>query len=289
MNIIILGAGESGIGAALLAQKLNYRVFVSDKNAIKAEFKAELDQANIAYEEAQHTETRILEADLVIKSPGIPDTAPIIQLLKQKNVAIISEIEFAVRNTDAKIIAITGSNGKTTTANLTYHLLKTAGLNVGLVGNIGFSFARKIATEPNDWYVLENSSFQLDDTHSLKAHIAMLLNITPDHLDRYEYKMENYVNSKFRVLQNQTAADHFIYNTDNPEIKKWLKGRGIAPKRHPIYGAMLKDDPNVQLVAVHGIGYKMENKPMKDVFGSAPDEQTTDDTYYIGEYFGLHC
>ena len=247
--IIILGAAESGIGAALLAKKLGLAVFVSDKGAIKPEFRQELLDNAIDFEENQHTEARILGASLVVKSPGIPDKAPLIQLLKQNNIEIISEIEFAARHCTAKIIAITGSNGKTTTTNLTYHLLKTAGLKVGIAGNVGFSFARKVATEDNDWYVLEISSFQLDDTESLHAHVSMLLNITPDHLDRYEYKMENYVNSKFRIIQNQTKNDYFIYNIDNPEIKNWLdKNKKPAAFNLPVFGASLKDDPDSDVI-----------------------------------------
>ena len=247
--IIILGAAESGIGAALLAKKLGLAVFVSDKGAIKPEFRQELVDNAIDFEENQHDEARILGASLVVKSPGIPDKAPLIQLLKQNNIEIISEIEFAARHCTAKIIAITGSNGKTTTTNLTYHLLKTAGLKVGIAGNVGFSFARKVATEDNDWYVLEISSFQLDDTESLHAHVSMLLNITPDHLDRYEYKMENYVNSKFRIIQNQTKNDYFIYNIDNPEIKNWLNAnKKPAAFNLPVFGASLKDDPDSDVI-----------------------------------------
>ena len=224
-------------------------VFVSDKGAIKPEYKQELEDNAIDFEENQHTEARILGASLVVKSPGIPDKAPLIQLLKQNNIEIISEIEFAARHCTAKIIAITGSNGKTTTTNLTYHLLKTAGLKVGIAGNVGFSFARKVATEDNDWYVLEISSFQLDDTESLHAHVSMLLNITPDHLDRYEYKMENYVASKFRILQNQTGDDYFIYNIDNPEIKNWLNAnKKPAAFNLPVFGASLKDDPDSDVI-----------------------------------------
>jgi UDP-N-acetylmuramoylalanine--D-glutamate ligase len=251
--IAILGAAESGVGAALLAKKLGLSVFVSDKGAIRDVFKQELVDNAIDFEENQHSEDKILGASLVVKSPGIPDKAPLIQLLKQKNIEIISEIEFAARHCTAKIIAITGSNGKTTTTNLTYHLMKTAGLKVGIAGNIGFSFARKVATEDNDWYVLEISSFQLDDTESLHAHVSMLLNITPDHLDRYEYKMENYVNSKFRILQNQTKADYFIYNIDNPEIKNWLDAnkkanKKLQPLAIPVFGASLKDDPDSDVI-----------------------------------------
>ncbi|MDB5151047.1 MAG: murD, partial [Mucilaginibacter sp.] len=211
VRLVILGAGESGVGAAYLAQQQGFDVFVSDFGAIADNYKKQLEDWNIPFEEKQHTEELILNAAEVIKSPGIPDKAPIIKKLHEKGVPVISEIEFAGRYSDAKIIGITGSNGKTTTTSLIYHILKDAGINVGLAGNIGKSFAYQVATEKFDWYALELSSFMLDDMFKFKVDIAVLLNITPDHLDRYDYKLENYAASKFRVTQNQTAADYFIY------------------------------------------------------------------------------
>ncbi|MFM6976348.1 MAG: UDP-N-acetylmuramoyl-L-alanine--D-glutamate ligase [Sphingobacteriaceae bacterium] len=231
--IVILGAGESGVGAAYLAQKQGYEVFVSDFGAIAEKFKQELSYLNIPFEENQHSEAKILQAAEVIKSPGIPDKAPIIKKLIDKQIPIISEIEFAARYTQAKLIAITGSNGKSTTTMLTYHILKNAGLNVGLAGNIGHSFAKQVATENFDYYVLEISSFMLDNMYEFKADLALLLNITPDHLDRYDYQMENYVNSKFRIIQNQTAEDVFIYCADDPETIKALQRIQPKAKSYP--------------------------------------------------------
>ena len=193
VRLVVLGAGESGAGAAYLAQQQGYEVFVSDFGPIADQYKKQLQDWNIRFEENQHTEEEILKAVEVVKSPGIPEKAPIIKKLKEKGIPVISEIEFAGRYTDAKIVGITGSNGKTTTTSLTYHILKNAGLNVGLAGNIGKSFAYQVATEKFDIYVLELSSFMLDDMYQFKVDIGVLLNITPDHLDRYEYKMENYV------------------------------------------------------------------------------------------------
>jgi len=247
--IVVLGAGESGVGAALLAQKQGYEVFVSDFGPVADKYRADLDQAGIHYEQNTHTESRILSATEVIKSPGIPDKAPIIGKLKEKNIPIISEIEFAGRYTDAKLICITGSNGKTTTTMLTYHILKDAGLNVGMGGNIGKSFARQVAFEAYDYYVLEISSFMLDNMYEFKAYIAVLLNITPDHLDRYDYKMENYADSKFRIIQNQDEDDVFIYCTDDGEVQVGLKKRQIRSQAYPFSiekvldkGAWLEDE-----------------------------------------------
>ncbi|MGK0363446.1 MAG: UDP-N-acetylmuramoylalanine--D-glutamate ligase [Saprospiraceae bacterium] len=211
----ILGAAESGIGAALLAQQLGHEVFVSDFGKIKDTYREELEKNKLPYEEGQHTEKRIFESDEVIKSPGIPDSAPIVQALEAKGIPVISEIEFASRHTNAKIIAITGSNGKTTTTNLTYQLLKIAGLNVGMAGNVGISFARSINEQQYyDYYVLELSSFQLDGIKKFRPDIAVLLNITPDHLDRYDNQMSNYARSKFRIAMNQTFEDLLILNYD---------------------------------------------------------------------------
>ncbi len=232
-HISILGAGESGVGAAILAKKEGWNVFVSDFGSIKQEYKDELDLNELKWEENQHSEDIILKSDLVIKSPGIPDKAPLIKKLKEKGTKIISEIEFGGYYLKAKTICITGSNGKTTTTMLTYHILRKAGINVGLAGNVGKSFAKQIATEEFDWYVLELSSFQLDDMFEFRADIAMILNITPDHLDRYDYQMQNYVDSKFRVLQNQTSTDWFIYNNEDPIILKEISQRDVKAKIAP--------------------------------------------------------
>ncbi len=233
-RVVILGAGESGVGAALLAQKQGFEVFVSDKSAIKPAFKKELDENGLAYEEEKHTQELIFSADEVVKSPGIPDTVPMIIELRKKGIPVISEIEFAAKYTDARFVCITGSNGKTTTTLLTHHVLTNAGLNVGLAGNIGQSLARQVASEePKEWYVLELSSFQLDGMYDLKADIAILMNITPDHLDRYDYKMQNYIDSKFRILQNQTAEDYFIYCADDENIKRELERREIKAQQLP--------------------------------------------------------
>ena len=232
-QIVILGAGESGVGAAILAKKKGYSVFVSDLNQIKENFKNELENYSIDYEENKHTQEIILNAELIIKSPGIPDKAEIIKLIKQKNIPIISEIEFAYRFTNAKFVAITGSNGKTTTTQLTYEIFKTAGYNVGLAGNIGKSLARLVANENYDYYVIELSSFQLDYMFEFKADVAILLNITPDHLDRYDYDFQNYINSKFRITRNQTSKDFFVYNIDDEIITNELAKRNLKAKLVP--------------------------------------------------------
>ena len=219
-KIVVLGAGESGAGAAVLAQAKGFEVFVSDSGSIKPKYKAMLDAHGIEWEEGRHSEERILAADEVVKSPGIPDKAPIIQRLKAQATPIISEIELAGRYTDARMICITGSNGKTTTTMLTYHILKQAGVDVGLAGNVGNSLALQVAESPHAVYVIELSSFQLDNMYDFKADIAVLLNITPDHLDRYGYVMQNYIDAKFRIIRNQTAADAFIYWNDDPIIRR---------------------------------------------------------------------
>ncbi|AOM77472.1 UDP-N-acetylmuramoyl-L-alanine--D-glutamate ligase [Pedobacter steynii] len=232
-RIVVLGAGESGVGAAMLAQKHGFDVFVSDFGAIASQYKERLQELNISFEEKQHTLTEILSAAEVIKSPGIPDAAPVIVALKKKGTPVISEIEFAKRYTDAKTICITGSNGKTTTSMLTYHILKKAGLHVGLAGNIGNSFAALVATADFDWYVLEISSFMLDDMYDFRADIAVLLNITPDHLDRYDYKLGNYAASKMRIAQNQGSNDTFIYCADDEETIKAMKHIRFNSKMYP--------------------------------------------------------
>ncbi len=221
-NIVILGSGESGVGAAILAQKQGMDVFVSDLGKIKEEYKNELLALNIPFEEEQHSEDSILQASLIIKSPGIPDKAPLIKKAKEKNIPIISEIEFAYRYSKSKIIAITGSNGKTTTTSLIYHILEKAGYDVGLGGNIGTSFARQVAHGDKAFFVLEISSFQLDGCVDFKPHIAVLCNITEDHLDRYDYKFENYINSKLSITKNQTKDDYFIYCADDEVTMKYL-------------------------------------------------------------------
>ena len=230
---VILGAGESGTGAAVLAKKQGFEVFVSDLSEIKAQYKAVLDEYQIPWEEKQHTESLILNAGQVIKSPGIPDKAPLIKKLRAQGMPLISEIEFAGRYTDAKMICITGSNGKTTTTMLVYHILKNAGLNIGLAGNVGKSLALQVATGTYDYYVVELSSFQLDGMIEFKADIAILLNITPDHLDRYEYNFQNYVDSKFRITQNQTEQDAFIFWGNDPVIIAELKKRNIHSTLYP--------------------------------------------------------
>lgn len=232
-RIVVLGAGESGVGSAILAQNKGFDVFVSDMSAIKPQYKAELEKRNIPYEEKQHTETLILNADEVIKSPGIPEKAPIIKALRAQNTPIISEIEFAGRYTNAKTICITGSNGKTTTTMLTYHILCEAGYKVGLAGNVGKSFAWQVAEQEFDYYVIELSSFQLDGMYDFRADVAILLNITPDHLDRYEYKFQNYIDSKFRILQNMTKEQTFIYWSEDPVIKAELAKREIMASQAP--------------------------------------------------------
>ena len=219
-KIVVLGAGESGAGAAVLAQAKGFEVFVSDSGSIKPKYKAMLDAHGIVWEEGRHSEERILAADEVVKSPGIPDKAPIVQRLKAQGTPIISEIELAGRYTDARMICITGSNGKTTTTMLTYHILRQAGVDVGLAGNVGNSLALQVAESPHAVYVIELSSFQLDNMYDFKADIAVLLNITPDHLDRYGYVMQNYIDAKFRIIRNQTAADAFIYWNDDPIIRR---------------------------------------------------------------------
>jgi len=232
-KLVVLGAGESGVGAAILGKKQGFNVFVSDFGSVKQEYRELLDKYELEWEEKKHSEARILDADLVVKSPGIPDKAPLLVQLNGKKIPIISEIEFAGRYTNSKIICITGSNGKTTTTLLIYHLLKNAGVKVGLAGNVGKSFARQVAEEDFDVYVIEISSFQLDGMYNFRANVAILLNITPDHLDRYDYKMENYVESKFRITQNQESSDYFIYCADDPVLQQEMKLREIIAKVLP--------------------------------------------------------
>ncbi|WP_431133948.1 UDP-N-acetylmuramoyl-L-alanine--D-glutamate ligase [Psychroserpens mesophilus] len=225
-KLVILGGGESGVGTALLGKEKGYEVFVSDKGIIKEKYKEVLLHNEIEFEDGQHTETKILSADLVMKSPGIPDKAALVKQIRAEGIKVISEIEFASNFTEATIVAITGSNGKTTTASLTYHLLKQE-LNVGLAGNIGDSFAKQILEKNHPNYVLEVSSFQLDDIVKFQPKIAVLLNITPDHLDRYDYVFENYIASKFRIAENQTKEDYFIYDADDEVIESWLQQHSV--------------------------------------------------------------
>ena len=232
-RIVILGAGESGVGAAVLAKKEGFDVFVSDMSKISDKYKEMLNSRGIAWEEGEHTEELILNADEIIKSPGIPDKAPMVKKAIEKGIHIISEIEFAGRYSSSKMICITGSNGKTTTTSLIYHIFKNAGYDVGLAGNIGNSLALQVAEEPHEYYVIELSSFQLDNMYEFKADIAILLNITPDHMDRYDYCMQNYVDSKMRIIQNQTKEDTFIYWNDDPIIKKELEKYDIKAFKCP--------------------------------------------------------
>lgn len=230
-RVVILGSGESGTGAAILAKAKGFDVFVSDMGTIKEQYKKELLENAITFEEGQHSEDKIVNASLIIKSPGIPDKAEIIKKVKAHHIEIIDEIEFAFRYIKGKVIAITGTNGKTTTTLLTYHLLKSAGVNVALAGNVGESLARKVAKENHDWYVVEISSFQLDGTKAFRPSIAILLNITPDHLDRYEYQMQNYINSKFKLVQSMQLQDHFIYCADDSVVSNEVKAKSIQPKQ----------------------------------------------------------
>ncbi|CVK15733.1 UDP-N-acetylmuramoylalanine--D-glutamate ligase [Apibacter mensalis] len=232
-KLVILGGGESGVGAAILGKKVGFDVFLSDIGSIKEEYKIILSENKIPFEEKQHTEQIILNADWIIKSPGIPKKSNLIQKIIERKILISSEIEFAAQYTTAKLIAITGSNGKTTTTSLTYHIYKNAGYNVGLAGNIGKSFAWQVAEENFDYYILEISSFQLDDIQNFKPHIAMVLNISPDHLDRYEYNYQNYIDSKFTITKNQDKNDYFIYNEDDPMTKNWFQNHNTKAERLP--------------------------------------------------------
>ncbi len=232
-RLVVLGGGESGVGTAILGKKKGYEVSVSDFGKIKENYKEVLEINGLKWEDEKHTEALILNADVVMKSPGIPDKAPIVKKLVEKGIPVISEIEFACQFTDAITIGITGSNGKTTTTMLTYHLLRQGGLNVGLAGNVGKSFAWQVADEDYDCYVLELSSFQLDGIINYKPHIAIITNISPDHLDRYDYKYENYINSKFRITMNQTEEDYLIYDNEDEAIQNWLKNNKTKARLIP--------------------------------------------------------
>jgi UDP-N-acetylmuramoylalanine--D-glutamate ligase len=248
-RLVILGGGESGVGTAILGKQKGYEVFVSDKGKIAKKYKEVLLNTEIGFEEKIHTESKILNADVVVKSPGIPDTVPLILKLKENRIQVISEIEFAAQFTRATIIGITGSNGKTTTTLLIHHILKNAGLNIGIAGNIGVSFAQQVAEQLCENYVLELSSFQLDGIENFNSHIAILTNITPDHLDRYEYNFDKYIASKFRITKNQTADDYLIYDADDEAINNWLENNNTKAKLVPFsiekeleYGAYLKNN-----------------------------------------------
>lgn len=260
-RIVILGAGESGCGAAVLAKKLDFDVFVSDFGSIADRYKEQLDTHGIEWEEKRHSEELILNAGEVIKSPGIPDEAPIIVKIKDAGIPIISEIEFAGRYTNAKMVCITGSNGKTTTTSLIYHIFREAGLNVGLAGNIGRSLALQVAEGDKDYYIVELSSFQLDNMYEFRANVAVLMNITPDHLDRYGYEMQNYINAKFRILQNQQPEDAFVYWNDDPIIRKELpkhrhgKLFPFAEKRHENAAAYTHEE---KLIFTEPVPFNME-------------------------------
>ncbi len=222
-KVVILGGGESGVGAAILAAKQGLDVFLSDAGKLSENYRSELESHGISFEDGGHTEQRVLEATEIVKSPGIPEKNELVKKIRQKGIRIISEIELAFRyKGDSRIVGITGSNGKTTTTTMVYQLCKTAGINCAIVGNIGYSFARQVALDPKDWYIVEISSFQLDDIHAFRSDIAILTNITEDHLDRYEYKVENYIKSKFRITENQTSDDYFIYCEDDPVTKQYL-------------------------------------------------------------------
>jgi UDP-N-acetylmuramoylalanine--D-glutamate ligase len=262
-RIVILGAGESGVGSAVLAKKKGFDVFVSDGALIKEKYKTQLIEENILFEEGIHTQEKILNAHEVIKSPGIPDKAEIVVKLREKNIPVISEIEFAGRYTNAKKICITGSNGKTTTTLLTYHILKNAGYSVGLGGNVGRSFAMQVATEDFDHYVLELSSFQLDGMFDFKADVAVLLNITPDHLDRYDYKFENYTASKFRITQNQNYNDAFVFCADDTTITAYMQQHKMSATLVPFSIKQKIDGPGAFLTENQiTLNYKPNQEPL---------------------------
>jgi len=261
-RIVILGAGESGIGAALLAKKEGWDVFVSDGGMIKAAYKNELASAKIDFEEGKHSDDRILNAALIVKSPGIAEKNEMVKKIRQKGIELISEIEFAFRyKGESKIVGITGSNGKTTTTALTYHICKNGGADCALVGNIGYSFARQVATDPKPLYIVEISSFQLDDTKMFRPDIAVLTNITEDHLDRYEYKFENYINSKFRIIENQGQDDFFIYNDDDEITKKYLNK--FLNNTNPLPISMNHELPEGAYIVSEEMHLKWKNEDME--------------------------
>lgn len=258
---VILGGGESGVGAAILAKDLGHDVFLSDFGHITDKYRAVLDAEGIAYEDGGHTYERILDADIVVKSPGIPKEAPVMVAVAEKAIPVVSEIEFAGRHTDAKMVCITGSNGKTTTTMLIYHILSEAGLDVGLAGNVGNSLAYQVARCPHKVYVIELSSFQLDDMHRFRADIAVLLNITPDHLDRYEGKFENYVRAKFRILQNMGVKEAFIYWQDDPVIRAQMRTFELETRAFPFVEAWRRDEGEPRPAAYVADGQVIVNTP----------------------------
>lgn len=265
--LVVLGGGESGVGAAILAKDKGMNVFLSDSGTIAPSYKETLNREGIEWEEGSHDVERILQADEVVKSPGIPPTAPVVRQIIERHIPVISEIEFAGRYTNAKMVCITGSNGKTTTTLLTYHILRNAGINVGLAGNVGRSLALQVARENHDVYVIELSSFQLENMYDFKAHIAVMLNITPDHLDRYDFKMENYVSAKFRILQNQTAEDTFIYWQDDPVIAERLP----EVKDPAILLPFAEKEEKGTAAYVDGEGNLVINTPVKSLQMKAKD------------------
>lgn len=260
-RIVILGSGESGVGAAILAQKQGFDVFVSDKGIIKESYKNTLNDYKISFEEETHTEELILNATEIIKSPGIPDNVAIVLKAIEKNINIISELEFAKRYTDAKMVCITGSNGKTTTTLLIYHMFKKAGLNVGLAGNVGKSLAKQVAESNHEIYVVEISSFQLDNMYEFKADLAILMNITPDHLDRYGYEFQNYINSKFRITQNQTEIDFFIYCADDEVITKEIENRELKSTLLPF--SLSENSNHAAYISEEKINVNINNTPFE--------------------------
>ena len=280
MHIVILGAAESGVGAALLAQAKGHTVFVSDHGSIQPDYKQQLTEAGIEFEENQHSLDKILIADEVVKSPGIPDKAPVIQALREKKIPIISEIELAGRYTKARCICITGTNGKTTTTLLIHHLLKSGGLNVGLAGNVGYSLAEQVIADHHDYYVVELSSFQLDDTHDFQPWIAILLNITPDHLDRYGYSLEQYAQAKLRIVRNQDSSGTFIYNADDENIERYFKS-ALRPVHQMPFGLHYR--PDMHLAAY----YETEDKLCVDMlpgYYSKTEEMSTANSSLIGQH-----
>jgi UDP-N-acetylmuramoylalanine--D-glutamate ligase len=273
MRLVVLGGGESGVGTAILGKKKGYEVFVSDFGKIKEKYKEVLISNGIGWEEEKHTEDLILNADVVMKSPGIPDKVPIVKKLIEKAIPVISEIEFAAPFTKAITIGITGSNGKTTTTMLTYHLLKSAGLNVGLAGNIGKSFALQVAEDQFDSYILELSSFQLDGIVNYKPHIAIITNISPDHLDRYDYKYENYIDSKFRITMNQTEDDYLIYDADDEAITEWFKNNKTKAKLIPF-----------SLIKTFNEGAFIQNKNMEVIINQDEFKMETESIALEGKH-----
>lgn len=268
-NIVILGAGESGVGAAILASDKGFNVFLSDGGKIKDSYRQILDKEKITYEEGKHSVERILQSDLIIKSPGIPPTAPIMEAIYEKNLPVISEIEFAGMFTQSKMVCITGSNGKTTTTSLIYHILKKAGVDVGVAGNIGKSLAYQVSREPHEVYVIELSSFQLENMYKFKANIAVIMNITPDHMDRYDYKMENYVKAKFRILNNMTPQDAFIYWEEDEVIAAQLRSFDLEARKLP-FAKNKEDELTAAWVDDESIifdikGYTKWNMPRADL------------------------